>query len=173
MPFSALRALVLGGFAAALAACGGGGDGEAEANLAEAERFLAGNLAADGVQVTNSGLQYRIVASGPPDGASPRPDQFVCVHYRGRLIDGAEFDSSYARGQPAAFPAGGLIAGWVEALAMMRPGDEWELFIHPRLGYGAEGVGADIGPNDALIFEVALLGVDDAPPPTGVDCAPS
>ena len=162
---------------AVLAACGGREAAEAEpedpraAALARSEAFLAENAGKPGVITTESGLQYRIVESGPADGATPYAGQFVCVHYAGRLIDGAEFDSSYSRGAPAAFASDRLIAGWVEALSLMRPGDKWELFIHPGLGYGERGSAGSIGPNEALIFEIELLDTLAGPVPRGMDCS--
>ncbi len=144
----------------------------AAANLERAEAFLAENAAKDGVIVTDTGLQYRVVAAGDVEREPPTPGEFVCVHYRGTLIDGAEFDSSYARGQPAAFPSDRLIPAWVEALALMRPGATWELAAKPELAYGRPGAGADIGPNEALLFTVELIDVLDGPPadPT-INCA--
>ena len=106
---------------------------------------------------TSSGLKYRILQIG--EGSSPAEQSQVRVHYRGRLEDGTEFDSSYNRGQPATFPVNGVIRGWTEALMLMKPGDKWELTIHPELGYGARAVGNVIPPNSTLIFEVELLDV--------------
>ena len=104
---------------------------------------------------TSSGLKYRILQIG--EGRSPVEQSQVEVHYRGRLEDGTEFDSSYKRGQPATFPVNGVIRGWTEALMLMMPGDNWELTIPPELGYGARAVGNVIPPNSTLIFEVELL----------------
>ena len=104
---------------------------------------------------TSSGLKYRILQIG--EGSSPVEQSQVRVHYRGRLEDGTEFDSSYKRGQPATFPVNGVIRGWTEALMLMKPGDKWELTIPPELGYGARAVGKVIPPNSTLIFEVELL----------------
>ena len=106
---------------------------------------------------TASGLKYRVLKSG--EGASPRLENQVRVHYRGRLENGKEFDSSYQRGQPAIFPVNGLIKGWTEALLLMRPGAKWELHVPAELGYGSRGVGDTIPPNSLLIFEVELLEV--------------
>jgi len=109
-----------------------------------------------------SGLQYTVLASGPEDGISPTPGQIVCVHYRGTFTSGEEFDSSYSRNLPTAFPSNGVIAGWVEALAMMRPGDKWQLTIPPELAYGSTGTpGGSIGPDATLMFDVELLKVLD------------
>ncbi|MEO0436718.1 MAG: FKBP-type peptidyl-prolyl cis-trans isomerase [Pseudomonadota bacterium] len=129
----------------------------AEANAAAAATFLAENGARDGVVTTESGLQYEVVEAG--DGASPSAEDTVSVHYRGTLIDGQEFDSSYARGEPVEFGVGQVIAGWTEALQLMKVGSNYKLFIPPALAYGAGGAGERIGPNAALIFEVELLGI--------------
>ena len=123
---------------------------------AAAQAFLAANAKAAGVVTLPSGLQYRIVRSGPPAGAHPHLQDEVKVNYEGKLIDGKVFDSSYARGQPAAMPLQNLIPGWIEALQLMRPGDEWILYVPPALGYGAEGNEA-IPPGSALIFRIELL----------------
>lgn len=109
-----------------------------------------------------SGLQYKILASGSKDGISPTPGQIVCVHYRGSFTSGEEFDSSYSRNLPTAFPSNGVIDGWVQALAMMRPGDKWQLTIPPELAYGSTGTASGtIGPNETLMFDVELLKVLD------------
>ncbi|MCB1855653.1 MAG: FKBP-type peptidyl-prolyl cis-trans isomerase [Pseudomonadales bacterium] len=134
----------------------------AEANAAAAAAFLEENATAEGVVVTDSGLQYEILEEG--DGPIPGPDDTVEVHYRGTLIDGTEFDSSYARSQTVTFGVGQVIPGWTEALQLMPVGSKWKLVIPPELGYGAGGAGQVIGPNSALIFEVDLIGIvgDDA-----------
>ena len=119
--------------------------------------YLAENAAKDGVTTRPSGLQYRVLQRG--QGARPQPHDEVTVHSRGRAIEGAEFDSSYQRGQPATFPVRGVIAGWVEALQLMREGDRWELAIPPELAYGAAGAPPVIGPHQTLLFEVELLKV--------------
>ena len=105
---------------------------------------------------TSSGLQYRILNEGSGD-KNPRPESVVSVHYRGKLINGLEFDSSYQRNKPAAFPVNGVIRGWTEALQLMKVGDKWELIIPPDLGYGEKGAGNIIPPDSILIFEVELL----------------
>ncbi|MCF6291948.1 MAG: FKBP-type peptidyl-prolyl cis-trans isomerase [Robiginitomaculum sp.] len=122
-----------------------------------------GQSASDKKPMTaESGLQYKVLASGPEDGISPTPGQIVCVHYRGTFTSGEEFDSSYSRNLPTAFPSNGVIAGWVEALAMMRPGDKWQLTIPPELAYGSTGTpGGSIGPDETLMFDVELLKVLD------------
>ena len=129
-------------------------------NLAAAKAFLEENKTKDGVKVTDSGLQYRVIVAG--DGEMPGPTDAVNVHYRGTLIDGAEFDSSYARGEPITFGVNQVIPGWTEALQLMPAGSKWELVIPPALAYGEGGAGEMIGPNAALIFEVELLGFEKA-----------
>ncbi len=126
-----------------------------ESNRLEGERFLADNKKKSGVKVTASGLQYKVVKAG--SGSKPTASSTVEVHYRGTLIDGTEFDSSYSRGQPATFPVNGVIKGWTEALQLMQEGAKWQLFIPSELAYGSRGTGADIGPNSTLIFDVELL----------------
>ncbi|MFC7292233.1 FKBP-type peptidyl-prolyl cis-trans isomerase [Hirschia litorea] len=119
---------------------------------------------------TESGLQYIVLKSGDEGGVNPIPTDQVVVHYDGRLAeDGKKFDSSYDRGAPATFPAGGLIPGWVEALQLMRAGDEWMLFIPSELGYGEHGAGGDIPPNADLVFRVSLEEVIEGPKPIAVD----
>ena len=107
--------------------------------------------------VTESGLQYEILEEG--DGPKPGPEDTVEVHYRGTLVDGTEFDSSYGRGQTVTFGVGQVIAGWTEALQLMPVGSKWKLAIPPELGYGAGGAGQMIGPNAALVFEVELIAI--------------
>lgn len=125
-----------------------------ETNLKQGEEFLASNKAKSGVVTLPSGLQYKIITTGT--GPKPTASDTVVCDYRGTLINGKEFDSSYRRGQPASFPVNGVIKGWTEALQMMPVGSKWELFIPPDLAYGSRGAGADIGPNSTLIFEVEL-----------------
>jgi FKBP-type peptidyl-prolyl cis-trans isomerase len=130
-----------------------------DANKKEGEAFLAANKGKEGVVTLPSGLQYKILK----EGAGPKPtasDSVVC-NYRGTLINGAEFDSSYKRGQPATFPVSGVIKGWTEALQLMAVGSKWQLFIPSELAYGERGAGADIGPSSTLIFEVELLSIED------------
>ena len=105
---------------------------------------------------TSSGLQYRIINEGSGHD-SPKPESVVSVHYRGKLTNGFEFDSSYKRNQPASFPVNGVIRGWTEALQLMKEGDKWELIIPPDLGYGSKGAGNIIPPDSILIFEVELI----------------
>ena len=121
------------------------------------QAFLATNGARDGVTTTASGLQYEVMASG--DGAMPGLTDLATVHYTGKLLDGAVFDSSVQRGEPAEFPVNRLIQGWTEALQLMQVGDKWMLYIPPELAYGDRGAGNLIGPGATLIFEVELLGV--------------
>ncbi len=127
-------------------------------NTARGEAFLATKEKQDGVMKTGSGLLYREIRAGR--GESPTADQQVTVHYRGTLIDGTEFDSSYARDQPMTFPVGRVIPGWVEALQLMQPGAHWELIIPQDLGYGRNGSPPDIPPGATLVFEVELLSVE-------------
>jgi FKBP-type peptidyl-prolyl cis-trans isomerase len=129
-----------------------------EENQQEGEAYLAENAKKEGVQTTESGLQYRVIAEG--EGKSPSADDQVTVHYTGRLIDGTVFDSSVERGQPATFPVNGVIPGWVEALQLMQVGDKWELVIPSDLAYGPGGTSGPIGPNETLIFEVELLDIN-------------
>lgn len=124
-------------------------------NSKKAEAFLAENAKKDGVKTLPSGLQYRVITGGT--GASPKAESMVDVHYKGTLIDGTEFDSSYKRGEPANFPVGGVIPGWTEALQLMKEGAKWELAIPPALAYGERGAPPVIPPNAALIFEVELI----------------
>ena len=142
-----------------------------EKNAADATKFLAENKKKDGVKTTASGLQYKVMKDGA--GAQPKETDTVTVNYRGTLINGTEFDSSYKRGQPATFPVNGVIKGWTEALQLMKPGSKYQLFIPADLAYGARAVGPDITPNSALIFEVELLEVKPAAASTGPSAPPS
>lgn len=128
-----------------------------EKNKTEGEEFLKANKEKPGVVTLPSGLQYKVMTEG--SGESPKPDDTVKVHYRGTLINGEEFDSSYSRNQPAEFAVKGVIKGWTEALQLMKPGGKWQLFIPSALAYGENGGGAKIGPNAVLTFEVELLEV--------------
>lgn len=148
-------ALALGA-ALTLSACGP--SKKQQESLAATQTFLAGNAKQPGVVTLADGLQYKIVRSGPADGVKPNVTDEVKVHYEGKLLDGTVFDSSYARGVPASFPLNGLVAAWKEALVMMRPGDEWILYVPPELGYGARDSGPIPG-NSVLIFRIELLGV--------------
>ena len=121
------------------------------------EKFLVENKTKEGVVVLPSGLQYKILKAG--DGPKPKASDTVKCHYEGRLINGQVFDSSIRRGEPAEFPVGGVIAGWVEALQLMPVGSKWQLYIPSELAYGAHGAGQSIGPNETLIFDVELLAI--------------
>lgn len=131
-------------------------------NKAEGADFLAANKAKPGVVTLPDGLQYTVLTEG--SGAMPQADNVVSVHYRGTLLDGTEFDSSYKRGQPAQFPVNGVIRGWTEALQLMKTGSKWKLFIPSDLAYGENGQ-RSIPPNSVLIFEVELLSVQPSAPP--------
>jgi len=128
-----------------------------EKNKADGEKFLAENAKKEGVKSLPSGLQYKEITPGK--GKSPKATDTVTTHYRGTLIDGTEFDSSHKRGEPISFPVSGVIAGWTEALQLMKEGAKWQLFIPSNLAYGERGAGRDIGPNATLIFEVELISV--------------
>jgi FKBP-type peptidyl-prolyl cis-trans isomerase FklB len=128
-------------------------------NKKEGEAFLAENKKKKGTVTLPSGLQYKVIKAGT--GKKPKPTDTVTVQYKGTLIDGTEFDSSYRRGQPATFPANGVIPGWTEALGLMQEGAKWQLFIPPNLAYGEKGAGGQIGPNATLIFEVELVSVQE------------
>jgi FKBP-type peptidyl-prolyl cis-trans isomerase FklB len=129
---------------------------EAARNLAEGEAFLAENGKKEGVVTLPSGLQYKVIKDG--SGRRPKAEDTVAVHYRGRLIDGSEFDSSLKRGEPAVFKADHVIPGWKEALPLMKEGSKWQLFVPSALGYGQRRDGR-IGPNSTLIFEVELVSI--------------
>lgn len=122
---------------------------------AAGEKFLAENKTKEGIITLESGLQYKILKNG--NGPKPKESDNVKCHYEGRLIDGTVFDSSIRRGEPAEFPVGGVIPGWVEALQLMDTGSKWQLYIPSELAYGTHGAGQAIGPNETLIFDVELL----------------
>jgi FKBP-type peptidyl-prolyl cis-trans isomerase FklB len=128
-----------------------------EENKKAGEAFLAQNKSKEGVVSLPSGLQYKILKAG--DGKKPTEADQVECNYRGTLINGTEFDSSYRRGQPATFGVTQVIAGWKEALQLMPVGSKWQLFVPPELAYGERGAGREIGPNSTLIFEVELLAI--------------
>ena len=145
-----------------------------EKNRKDGEAFLAENKSKEGVVALPSGLQYKVLKTG--DGPKPTPQDTVTCNYRGTLLDGKEFDSSYKRGQPASFPVGGVIKGWTEALQLMPVGSKWQLFIPADLAYGDRRAGQDITPGSTLIFDVELLSIKDknqpaaqpaTPPPSG------
>jgi len=130
---------------------------KAKQKLDDSNKFMEENKKKEGVQVTQTGLQYKVIKSG--NGASPVATNQVTVHYEGKLVDGKVFDSSIRRGQPATFGVSQVIPGWTEALQRMKVGDKWMLFIPPGLAYGERGSPGGIGPNEALVFEVELLEV--------------
>jgi FKBP-type peptidyl-prolyl cis-trans isomerase FklB len=138
-----------------------------EKNKAEGEKFLEDNKKKPGVKTTASGLQYKVEKEGT--GPQPKATDMVTVNYRGTLIDGTEFDSSFKRNQPATFPVNGVIKGWTEALQLMKKGAKYQLFIPANLAYGERAMGPDIGANSTLIFDVELM--DVKPPPTPAPAA--
>src|SRR6266704_4336218 len=140
-----------------------------EKNAAEGTKFLEENKKKEGVKTTASGLQYKAIKEGT--GAQPKGNDTVTVNYRGTLINGTEFDSSYKRGQPATFPLNGVIKGWTEGLQLMKAGSKYQFFVPPNLAYGDRALGPDIAPNSTLIFDVELLGVK--PAEAGPSPAPS
>jgi len=145
-----------------------------EENMKNGADFLAANKTKEGVVTLPSGLQYKILTAGTGD--KPSVTDTVTCNYRGTLLDGTEFDSSYKRGQPASFPLNGVIKGWTEALQLMPVGSKWQLFLPPEIAYGPRGAGGVIGPNATLIFEVELLsikGKQAAPATPAPSAAPS
>jgi len=126
--------------------------------------FMAQNALADGVQTLPSGVQYKVLKSGPANGAHPTPSDTITVNYEGSLLNGQIFDSSFQRGKPSSFELEGLIPGWIDALQQMRPGDEWIVYVPPSLGYGSEAKGP-IPANSVLVFRLQLLGINAPPPP--------
>ncbi|SEJ52182.1 MULTISPECIES: FKBP-type peptidyl-prolyl cis-trans isomerase [unclassified Pseudomonas] len=129
---------------------------KAEAAAGAGKAYLADNAKREGVTTLESGLQFEVITQG--DGAQPTRESNVRTHYHGMLIDGTVFDSSYDRGEPAEFPVGGVIAGWTEALQLMKAGSKWRLYVPSELAYGAQGVGS-IPPHSVLVFDVELLDV--------------
>lgn len=128
------------------------------ANAKAGDEFRSTNAAREGVRTTATGLQFEVLSPGT--GPRPAATDRVRVHYRGTLIDGTEFDSSYRRGEPAVFVANEVIPGWTEALQLMQVGGRYKIVLPPELAYGAEGAGPDVGPNATLVFEVELLGIE-------------
>jgi FKBP-type peptidyl-prolyl cis-trans isomerase FklB len=126
-------------------------------NKTEGEAFLAANKAKEGVVTLPSGVQYKILTAGT--GSKPTVEQTVVCNYRGTLIDGKEFDSSYKRGQPMTFPVKGVIKGWTEVLQLMPVGSKWQVVVPPALAYGERGAGVDIAPNATLVFEIELVAI--------------
>jgi FKBP-type peptidyl-prolyl cis-trans isomerase len=146
----------------------------ADKNKKEGEAFLAENAKKEGIKThqvklpsgTNATMQYKVLVQGT--GPKPSTNDMVVTHYRGTLIDGTEFDSSYKKGEPASFPVTGVIKGWTEALLMMPVGSKWQLFIPSDLAYGAAGTrGGPIGPNATLIFDIELIGIKGKDNPAG------
>jgi FKBP-type peptidyl-prolyl cis-trans isomerase FklB len=131
----------------------------AKQNKKDGETFLADNKKKEGVKTLPSGLQYKVIKAGT--GKKPKSTDTVTVHYRGTLINGTEFDSSYKRGQSVSFQVSGVIPGWTEALQLMEEGAKWQLFIPSNLAYGERGAGGAIGPNATLIFEVELVSIQE------------
>ena len=163
------RGLLIGLSALALAACQPKPKADAEKKPGapepqspQSKAFMDKVAKEEGVKVLPSGVAYKIVRNGPANGLRPALSDEVKVHYEGKLEDGTVFDSSYERGQPAAMPLNGLILAWQEALQLMRPGDEWILYVPPELGYGSEGAG-EIPPDSALIFRIELIDLLPAP----------
>ncbi len=130
---------------------------QAKEMAGEGEAFLAENATREEIHTTESGLQYEVLTEG--DGDKPSATDTVRTHYRGTLIDGTEFDSSYSRNEPTEFPVNGVIAGWTEALQLMTVGSKWKLYIPYNLAYGERGAGGAIGPYQALVFEIELLAI--------------
>jgi FKBP-type peptidyl-prolyl cis-trans isomerase FklB len=143
-----------------------------EKNKSEGTKFLDENKKKEGVKTTASGLQYKVLKEG--NGAQPKKTDTVTVNYRGTLLNGTEFDSSYKRGQPATFPVSGVIPGWTEALQLMKVGSKYQLFIPSNLAYGERSVGPDIGANSTLVFEVELMDAkaSSTPAPAAPGVAP-
>jgi FKBP-type peptidyl-prolyl cis-trans isomerase FklB len=147
-----------------------------EKNAEAGKKFLDENKKKDGVKTTASGLQYKVLTEGK--GESPKETDMVITNYKGTLLDGTEFDSSYKRNEPATFPVNRVIKGWTEALLLMKPGAKYQLFIPSSLAYGERAVGDKIGPNSTLIFEVELVAIKPpeptpTPPPPGAANKPS
>ncbi len=127
-------------------------------NLEDGNKFLEENKKKPGVTTLPSGLQYRVVQAGT--GPKPTATDTVTTHYSGQFINGKEFDSSYSRGEPAQFQVNAVIPGWTEALQLMQPGAKWEIVVPAKLGYGENGVGRIIGPNETLLFNIELLSIN-------------
>jgi FKBP-type peptidyl-prolyl cis-trans isomerase len=130
----------------------------AEKNLADGKKFLADNKTNKGVTELPNGLQYKVVKEG--DGEKPTTANTVTVHYRGTLIDGTEFDSSYSRGEPAQLQLTQVIKGWQEALPLMKVNSKWQIYVPSELAYGPRGAGSLIGPNSTLIFDIELIAIN-------------
>jgi FKBP-type peptidyl-prolyl cis-trans isomerase FklB len=139
-------------------------EAEALVKAEKSKQFFTENKKKDGVIELPSGLQYKVITEG--SGNNPVDSNYVKVHYKGMFVDGKVFDNSYDRGEPTEFPVTGVIPGFTEALKLMKPGSKWQIFIPPHLGYGEQGAGGVIGPNEILIFEIELIEIGLAPPPT-------
>ena len=164
MRFGWASAVVIG--ILALAGCNRGAGGvDLEANARAAAFFMETNATADGIETLPSGLQYKVIQSGPSGAATPDRNDLVRVDYEGALTDGSVFDSSFSRGQPYVTTAEQVVPGWTEALQRMKVGDEWMLYVPPALGYGEQGQGTEIPGNSVLVFRIKLL--DVAPVPGG------
>jgi peptidylprolyl isomerase/FKBP-type peptidyl-prolyl cis-trans isomerase FklB len=159
------RVAVVLAIALAVTACQKSNQPKPAADTGANAAFLAKNAKEPGVITLPDGLQYKIVTSGPAGGEKPRPQDEVKVNYEGSLLSGEVFDSSFKRGEPYVTQLSGIIDGWIEALQLMRPGDEWVVWIPPKLGYGDQA-GGPIPPNSVLKFRIQMLGVlkHDAPP---------
>jgi peptidylprolyl isomerase/FKBP-type peptidyl-prolyl cis-trans isomerase FklB len=159
------RFAVVAAIALSVTACHPKGQAKPPADTSANAAFLAKNAKEAGVVTLPDGLQYKITTSGPADGDKPRAQDEVKVNYEGTLLSGEVFDSSFKRGEPATFPLDEVIPGWTEVMQLMKPGDEWTVWIPPQLGYGEEAKGP-IPPNSVLKFRVQLLGVlkHDGPP---------
>ncbi|HEY1026700.1 MAG TPA: FKBP-type peptidyl-prolyl cis-trans isomerase [Pseudomonas sp.] len=155
-PSDMLRFVLIAAAALSLAACQG--QQKLPDQSAASRAFLEKTANEAGVQKLPSGVMYKVVREGPANGVRPQLSDEVKVHYEGKLVDGKVFDSSYERGQPAEFPVGGVIAGWVEALQLMGTGSKWRLHVPSELAYGAQGVGS-IPPHSVLVFDVELLDI--------------
>ncbi len=132
-------------------------DAVGKINKVEGEKFLAENKAKEGIISIPGGLQYKVLKKG--EGKKPKPDDDVVVHYRGTLLNGKEFDSSYSRGEPISLNLKGVIKGWQIALPMMQTGAKWQLYVPSDLAYGPQAAGPDIGPNSTLIFDIELISI--------------
>jgi FKBP-type peptidyl-prolyl cis-trans isomerase len=130
----------------------------ARKNQETGDEFLETNAKAEGIKVLPDGVQYRVIRSGPAAGLKPKKGDEIKVHYEGKLLSGQVFDSSFERGAPSTMPLRELVAAWMEILPMMRPGDEWVLYVPPEEGYGKEGSGT-VPPNAVLIFRIQLIDV--------------
>ncbi len=161
-PSSMFRILMISAALLALGACQA--KAPAPDQSIQSKAFMEQTVKQAGVKTLPSGVAFKVVREGPAGGLRPRLNDEVKVHYEGKLVDGKVFDSSYERGQPAAMPLAGLIPAWQEALQLMRPGDEWVLYVPPEQGYGSQGAGGgEIPPGAALIFRIELIDVLPGP----------